>query len=82
MSKLLRCMMMDSSAMLCGDTYTQQNIQSHILQARALLNSSMLRLQSHKCLDTSAIKQYPGLGGVLGISPWELSVHCCLFPKS
>ena len=73
MSKLLRCMMMDSSAMLCGDTYTQQNIQSHILQARALLNSSMLRLQSHKCLDTSAIKQYPGLGGVLGISPWELS---------
>ena len=82
MSKLLLCTMMDSSAMLCGDTYTQQNIQSHILQARALLNSSMLRLQSHKCLDTSAIKQYPGLGGVLGISPWELSVHCCLFPKS
>ena len=56
MSKLLLCTMMDSSAMLCRDTYTEQNIQSHILQARALLNSSMLRLQSRKCLDTRAIK--------------------------
>ena len=58
MSKLLLCTMMDSSAMLCRDTYTEQNIvtYSHILQARALLNSSMLRLQSRKCLDTRAIK--------------------------
>jgi len=29
MSKLLLCTMMDSSAMLCRDTYTEQNIQSH-----------------------------------------------------
>lgn len=75
--------MLNSSAMLYRDAYTQQNIQSDILQACALLNSSVLQLQ----IFTSVLIPVQSSCIQYWVEFWEshaleLSVHWCLFPKS
>lgn len=73
MSKLLRCMTnaeffcyVGILLLCCTGMPILNEIYSRISCITQLNHASFAKF--HKCLDTSAINQYPGLGGVWGIS--------------